>query len=67
MYVEIVCKVRERNLFIIIEILLFDMGGDYEVFEILMVFRLDIFNYNIEMVCCLILRVWVWVIYDRIL
>lgn len=66
-YVEIVCKVRERNLFIMIEILLLDMGGDYDVLEILMVLRFDILNYNIEIVCCLILRVCVCVIYDRIL
>lgn len=66
-FVEIVCVICRKSLFIIIEVLLFDMGGNYDNLKILMDICLDILNYNIEMVCCLMLRVCVCVMYDCLL
>lgn len=50
-FVEIVCVVCRKNLFMFIEVLLFDMGGVEENLKMLMDVKLDILNYNIEIVC----------------
>lgn len=62
--VEIICVICCKNLFIIIEVLFFDMGGVEENLCIVMDVCFDILNYNIEIVCSFMFCVCVCVKYE---
>lgn len=61
LYVVIVCVIKEFNLLIGVELLIFDFNGELiwlvEVFE----FGLEVLVYNVEIVFCIFK--WIWLVF----
>lgn len=66
-FVNVICVIKDKFLMIIIEVFMLDFFCKGSVYEIVIDVKLDVFNYNLEIVLCFYFLIWFGVCYFYLL